>query len=235
MKANTIKTQIIEMYPQFGKVAGAADVKATIRGQEYKVVIKKGEAQKVMSNRKSVWIPDADSDILGFLDSLIHPSTKKKTDIVKKEESTTLTVLPEKKEATSKKKEKVPRQIVDDKWVTFLREEANKSDQLDDGDTIDLRVATSHGKPVCAHVDMLRDGKKIMTAGTHNRVGFATRGVTDKWKDQIEVAIKVIYKKLGDATIIRKGDSKIKLKDGKVVNASGSISHVLDMVNTLRK
>jgi hypothetical protein len=220
-KANAVKTEILSNYDVFTSIPKVADVKAEIKGTEYRVKIKKGEITKILADRKAVWTPQDDVDAMKFIDDLVHPVAEQKIDAAVEEK-------PAKKEAP--KKEKV---VVDDKWINFLQEKANESDLLREGDEIRFRVARSHGKPVCAHVDLYTEGEKVATAGIRHRVGFATRGVDDRWTNRVNAAIKEIYRKIGDGRLIKKGGALVRIEDDLIRNAEGPISAVLDIIENL--
>lgn len=213
MKATTIKTEILNRYEGiFEPVKKVADLKGVIDGVEYRVKIKSGEATKVVSNRKTVWTPE-DGDVFDFIKSIVFPKVDRK-----------------KTTETQAKKAKV---VVDDKWIAHLEEVANESEHIQEGDRIKFRVATSHGKPVCAHVDLYRDDTKVATAGVHHRIGFATRGINDKWIGRVNDAIKAIYSKIGNQSIHTKGDAKISVSDGKITHAEGPINDVLALLSDM--
>jgi hypothetical protein len=94
-------------------------------------------------------------------------------------------------------------------------------------------VARSHGKPVCAHVDLYTEGEKVATAGIHHRIGFATRGVDDRWTNRVDAAIKEIYRKIGDGRLIKKDGALVRIEDDLIRNAEGPISAVLDIIENL--
>jgi len=242
MKANTVKTQILSNYDVFETIPKVADVKAEIKGKEYRVKIKKGEITKILADRKAVWTPNDDVDAMKFIDDLVHPvaelkieapkaEPKKKAPKAKKEK-----VIPKaepKKKAPKAKKEKAKKIVIDDKWIAFLQEKANESEFLQEGDEVRFRVATSHGKPVCAHVDLYTEGEKVATAGVHHRVGFATRGVDERWTSRVDAAIKEIYRKVGNGRMIKKDGAVVRVEDNVIQNAEGPISAVLDIIENL--
>jgi hypothetical protein len=221
MKANTVKTEILSNYDVFTSIPKVADVKAEIKGTEYRVRIKKGEITRILADRKPIWTPQDDIDAMKFIDDLVHPVAEQKV---------TAVVEDEKPKKTTKKTTKV---VVDDKWIDFLQEKANESEFLREGDEIRFRVARSHGKPVCAHVDLYTDGEKVATAGVHHRIGFATRGVDDRWTSRVEAAIKEIYRKIGDGRIIKKDGATVKVENDVIQDAEGPISAVLGIIENL--
>lgn len=214
MEATAIKKEILDRYDVFEPVKKAADLKGTIGGVEYRVKIQKGEAVKVMANRKAVWTPD-DGDLMGFIHNLVYPDNGRK------------------KTADAPEAPKKAKVVVDDRWIAHLEEVANETANLKDGDEIKFRVARSHGKPVCAHIDLYRDGTKVGTAGVHYRVGFATRGINDRWKSRVVEAAKEIYRKIGNSTLHTRGDAKVAVEEGQIVSAEGPVSDVLALLKTL--
>jgi len=223
MKANTVKTQILDTYSAFTAIAKVADVKAEIKGTNYRVNIKKGEVTKITADRKPIWTPEDSIDAISFIDGLVHPVAEKKIDAgpdktVKKE---------------SAKETKSSRKVIDSKWIAHLVEEANKSPELQEGDEIRFRVATSHGKPVCAHVDLYTNDEKIATAGVHHRVGFAAMGINQRWTDRVNIAIKSIYGRIGNGKLIKNDGAVVKVDDGKIVSAEGTVAAVLELIESI--
>jgi len=209
MKANTVKAQILDTFSVFSPIAKVADVKAEIKGTNYRVKIKRGEITKIMADRKAVWTPDSDKEAMAFIEDLVHPVADLKVDADK-----------------SKTK-------VNDAWISYLEKKANESSLLKENDEVKLRVARSHGKPVCAHVDLYTMGEKIATAGIHHRIGFATKGVDDKWMTRVEAGIKEIYRKVGNGRMIKKGNATVRIEDDKIQNAEGPIEDVLSILESL--
>jgi len=229
MKTSTIKTQILDNYTAFSPIAKVADVQAEIKGTKYRVKITKGEVTKIMADRKAVWTPAAEEDAITFIDKLVHPVAAKKI-----EPKTEAVVKPTTKKATSTaKKEKTSRRVIDSKWIAHLVEEANKSPYLQEGDEIRFRVATSHGKPVCAHIDLYTDGEKIATAGIYHRVGFASTGITARWTDRVDAAIKHIYSRIGTGQMIKKDGAVVKVDNGSIVSAEGPVTAVLAILKSV--
>jgi len=249
MKTNTVKAQILDTYNAFSPISRVADVKAEIKGTNYRVKIYKGEVTQIMADKKSVWTPEADVDAITFIDNLVHPVAEKKKAAKEEKAAEKKTAKEEKaaekkaakdekkaakaKKAAEKKANKVTRKVIDDKWVAHLVEEANKSPELQKGDEIKFRVATSHGKPVCAHIDLYTDDEKLATAGIHHRIGFAAMGIDKRWTDRVDAAIKSIYQRIGSGQMIKKEGAVVKVDDGKIVSAVGTVSAVLSILKTL--
>jgi len=216
---NTVKAQILSQYDVFETIPKVADVKAEINGTEYRVKIHKGSVTKIVADRKAVLTPSTNDEALAFIDDLVHPTGEQKIDPVV---------------GKTKKTSKKTKVVVDDKWIAHLVERANESTLLSDGDQIRFRVATSHGRPVCAHIDLYQDDQKVATAGIHHRIGFATRGVNGKWLKQVDEAIKEIYRKVGDVTMLKSEDAMVRMKkDDRIVDAQGSIQGVLELIQSI--
>jgi len=224
MKTNTIKAQILDTFSDFSAIAKTADVKADVKGTAYRVNIKKGEVTCIRADRKAIWTPESEVDALAFIDTLVHPVAEKKIDAQPEE-----TV---KKESTPKKA-KATRKVIDSKWIAHLVEEANKSPELQEEDEIRFRVATSHGKPVCAHVDLYTDGEKIATAGIHHRVGFAATGINQNWTDRVNTAIRSIYTRIGNGKMIKLNKAVVKVDGDKITSAEGSVADVLAIISNI--
>lgn len=233
MKANTVKTQILDTFSVFSPIAKVADVKAEIKGKEYRVKISKGTITKIVSDRKAIWTPESDQEAMVFIDDLVHPKAELKVDKVESVEDVKEIEETDKVVDMPKKTQKKQKVVVDDKWIAFLEEKANETDLLKEGDTIHLRVARSHGKPVCAHVDLYTDNEKVATAGIHHRIGFATKGIDDKWTSRVEAAIKEIYRKIGNGRMIKSGKATVRINDDEIQNAEGTIIDVLSILESL--
>jgi hypothetical protein len=231
-----VKAQITAQFPQFTPVSPKiGDLNGVIGGKEYRVKIKSGEVLGVFADKQPVWTPDADTSVLEFIEKIVHPRAQ-----AKKTAAPVETGVDKVKTAKVKvaKEPKEPQPEIDAAWIAKLEENANAACTLHTGDTVVFRVATSHGKPVCAHVDLYRmdsDQKreKIGTAGIHHRVGFARRGVDVKWTKQVQEAVQAIYRNLSKVTVLRQGSSQVEMDGNSVVKAHGKVKDILSILSTL--
>jgi len=210
-KTNNVKTQIQTQFPNtFQALDKVADLKATIGGSEVRVYISGGAVKKVTKDKKAVWTTESKKNPVAFLKTLIDPKAPKAR---KTKERKRVDITPE--------------------WIQTLNDEANKSPKVQEGDRVNLRVATSHGRPVCAHVDIHRGDEKLGTAGIHFRIGFATSGITDKWRGRINEAVEAVYKKEVGTHTIRNGEAVAKVRDNQIVSASGTVTGLLELLQTM--
>lgn len=260
---NTIKKAIVENFAIFTPVKSVADVQATIRGTQYRVVIQKGTALKVTADKKPVWTPESGIDLLDFLSDIVNPIATKKGEASMNTETTnetpdtetisetnqpvvetgnTVEDLINKAKAQGTKVPKVKKikaakehHEVNAEWLAVLTTEANKVKGIQEGDEIRFRVATSNGNPVCAHIDLHRDGKKVATAGIHHRVSFCTRGITPRWLTRVEQAVSAIYKNIGTTNIYKSADAMVHMNaDGSVKKAEGTMEGLLELFKTIK-
>lgn len=258
---NTIKKAIVENFAIFTPVKSVADVQATIRGTQYRVVIQKGTALKVTADKKPVWTPESGIDLLDFLSDIVNPIATKKGEASMNTETTnenqvvetpnenqvvetgnTVEDLINKAKAQGTKAPKVKKikaakehHEVNAEWLAVLTTEANKVKGIQAGDEIRFRVATSNGNPVCAHIDLHRDGKKVATAGIHHRVSFCTRGITPRWLTRVEQAVGAIYKNIGTTNIYKSADAMVHMNaDGSVKKAEGTMEGLLELFKTIK-
>ena len=140
--------------------------------------------------------------------------------------------IDEKAAKVSTRKPSKKRQTVNDDWIVYLTEEANKSARLRDSDSIVLRIATSSNRPVCATIDIYQDSSKIGTAGRDHRLSFATSGLTEEWMAKVDAGVDAAYEKIDSApTVLKAGESRITIKDGRVESAIGSVDTLLTLLD----
>jgi hypothetical protein len=219
-----VKEQILSNYDAFSPIPKVADVKADIKGTHYRVCIRKNAITKVTADRKPIWTPESDKDPLKLIDDIIYPvaEVRSSADIVDIGTNT-----DKKADRASVKK------LIDKLHIQKLVTEANKSTLLKEGDEVRFRVATSHGKPICAHIDLYNGDTKLATAGVHHRIGFAARGLKQKWYDQVDAAIAAIYAKLGNTRHLKRGKAMVQMDDKKILDASGNIGDLIDILESL--
>lgn len=169
----SIKTEIMDRFDAFETIKKVADVQAEIGGQIIRVVIRKGKALAIKVDGETVWTPEHEDSVIDRLQSLLQPGS-----------------IPE-AELKGGYRTKIT-----DEWIGVLTEEANKSGALIEGDSVRLRVATSRGRRVSAAVDIYRAGQKIGSGGREKKINFATRGITDKWRESVYLAISWGYSKI---------------------------------------
>lgn len=92
---------------------------------------------------------------------------------------------------------------VTDDHISYLTRMANTSPSLSAGHTVRLRVATSHGRPVCAELDLYDGDTRLATAGRKKRLNFAIRSSTSEWLTRADKAVQHAYLNMLDAAVTR--------------------------------
>ena len=167
---STVKAMILDRFPQFSPIKKVADVQAELDGHMIRIIIKKDEVQHIKRDQKVVW-SHQDGAVLDYISSLI-PKPK----VAKKSTNSRISVTPE--------------------WIAHLESVAQQVPLLREGHNIKMRVATSHGKPVTACIDIHEGEKKLASGGRPYKVNFATNGIDADWMTRVNKATEIAYQKI---------------------------------------
>lgn len=125
--------------------------------------------------------------------------------------------------------------VVTDEWIQHLEERANEmlADTLRDGHYAQLKVRTSREQPVHACLVLLDEkGNRIGSGTDKNKIYFAAKGIDQDWEDSVRTAAEYAYVRLDSASTPKTTTGKrpvvVKVEGGKVLDAAGSVSSVLE-------
>ena len=193
-----IKSTIINQFPQFSSIKKVADVQAVVDGQTVRVIIKKGEAQKVKLDQKVVW-DHTDGDILDFIQSLIspvieepvieEPKSRSKAQLIGRDRARNRGHISLIKRRQSAKAEVVKAEVVEPKIEKEVAEMApTKTKEAKVGARVSVTPEwIAHLESVAQQVPSLREGHNIVIRVATN-YGKPVTACIDIYKDDKKLA-----------------------------------------------